>query len=183
MVNGVVVIAASAGGLDPLRRIIAALPVPCTAAVFVVMHIGPYPSVLPNLLSGQHVATFAQNGAPIEAGHIYIAPPDHHMSLEASSIRLNQGPKVHWTRPAADPLFISAAQAHGRRVLGIVLSGGDSDGAAGLRAITQHGGTAFVQDPNEAAMPSMPISAIMIDHPDVCLPVEEIAERVRLFCS
>ena len=105
------------------------------------------------------------------------------MSLEASSIRLNQGPKVHWTRPAADPLFISAAQAHGRRVLGIVLSGGDSDGAAGLRAITQHGGTAFVQDPNEAAMPSMPISAIMIDHPDVCLPVEEIAERVRLFCS
>ena len=142
-------IAASAGGLDPLRRIIAALPVPCTAAVFVVMHIGPYPSVLPHLLGGRHVATFAQDGTPIEAGHIYIAPPDHHMYLGISSIRLSQGPKLHHTRPAADPLFITAAEAHGQQVLGIVLSGGDGDGADGLRAIVEHGGTAFVQDPKK----------------------------------
>ena len=87
----VVVIAASAGGLDPLRRIVAALPVPCPAAVFIVVHIGPHRSVLPSLLSssGQHPATFAHDGAPIEAGHIYVAPPDHHMSLGLDRIRLD----------------------------------------------------------------------------------------------
>jgi two-component system chemotaxis response regulator CheB len=182
---GIVVIAASAGGLDPLRRIIAALPVPCSAAVFVIMHIGPHRSVLPRLLSsiGQHPATFARDGAPIEAGHIYVAPPDRHMVLEPDRIRLDQGPKVHHTRPAADPLFISAAKTHGQRVMGIVLSGGDGDGAAGLRAVAERGGTALVQDPQEAATPAMPRAAIMADHPDACLPTEEIVRHVRAFCS
>jgi two-component system chemotaxis response regulator CheB len=182
---GIVVIAASAGGLDPLRRIIAALPLPCTAAVFVVMHIGPHPSLLPRILSntGLLPATFAQDDLLIKTGHIYVAPPDHHMSLEASRIRLSRGPKVHHTRPAADPLFISAAEAHGEQVLGVVLSGGNSDGAAGLRAITAHGGTALVQDPKEAKMPFMPRSAIMADHPAACLSVAEVAERVCAFCS
>ena len=112
-----------------------------------------------------------------------MAPPDHHMTLGLSRIELGQRPKVHHTRPAADPLFISAAKFHGPRVLGIVLSGGDSDGAAGLRAIKECGGVAFVQDPEEAATPAMPRSAIMADHPDDCLSTEEIAERTRLFCS
>jgi two-component system, chemotaxis family, protein-glutamate methylesterase/glutaminase len=183
-VDGIVVIAASTGGLDPLRRIIETLPVPCLATIFVVMHIGPHPSRLPELLSSsEHPASFARDGALIRAGHVYVAPPDHHMILGYDRIRLNQGPKVHHTRPAADPLFISAAEAHGRRVMGIVLSGGDGDGAAGLRAIGEHGGTAFVQDPEEAEAPSMPRSAILADHPDACLAVEEIALRVRLFCS
>jgi two-component system chemotaxis response regulator CheB len=141
--------------------------------------------VLPHILSssGQHPATFAEDGALIEAGHVYVAPPDHHMSLERDRIRLNQGPKVHYTRPAADPLFMSAAETHGRRVMGIVLSGGDSDGAAGLRAVAEHGGTALVQNPNEAVSPSMPQAAIMADHPDACLPIEEITRRVCAFCS
>jgi chemotaxis response regulator CheB len=103
--------------------------------------------------------------------------------LGFDSIRLNQGPKVHYTRPAADPLFISAAEAHGKRVMGVVLSGGNSDGAAGLRAIAEHGGTALVQDPKEAAMPYMPRAAIAADHPDACLKVEEIAKRIRSFCA
>jgi two-component system, chemotaxis family, protein-glutamate methylesterase/glutaminase len=105
------------------------------------------------------------------------------MVLEFASIRLSHGPKVHYTRPAADPLFISAAEAHGQRVMGIVLSGGSSDGAAGLRAITEHGGTALVQDPKEAETPSMSRAAIAADHPDACLTVEEIAKRVRSFCA
>jgi two-component system chemotaxis response regulator CheB len=182
---GIVVIAASAGGLDPLRRLITALPFPCSAAVFVVMHIGPHRSVLPDLLSnnGQYPANFGEDGALIEDGHIYVAPPDHHMLLGADRIRLDQGPKVHHTRPAADPLFMSAAKTHGRRVMGIVLSGGDGDGAAGLRAVAEHGGTALVQNPDESRSPSMPLAAIMADHPDACLPVEEIAQRVRAFCS
>jgi two-component system chemotaxis response regulator CheB len=119
--DGIVVIAASAGGLGPLRSIIAALPAPCTAAVFVVMHSGPYPSILPDLLgrAGVLPAAFARDGDKIEVGHIYVAPPDHHMVLGFDSIRLNQGPKVHYTRPAADPLFISAAEAHGKRVMGV----------------------------------------------------------------
>jgi two-component system chemotaxis response regulator CheB len=182
---GVMVIAASAGGFDPLRRIIAALPTPCSAALFVVMHIGSNPSILPNLLSNdrRHPAGFGQDGALIEAGRIYVAPPDHHMILRSDRIELNRGTKVHHTRPAADPLFISAAEAYGQRVMGIVLSGGGSDGSAGLRAIAAHGGTVLLQDPKEAATPFMPRSAMMVDHPDACLPVAEIARRVCVFCS
>ena len=110
---GIVVIAASAGGLGPLRSIIAALPAPCTAAVFVVVHIGSNPSILPCLLghAGPLPAAFAHDGDAIEAGRIYVAPPDRHMVLEFARIRLSHGPKVHYTRPAADPLFISAAEA------------------------------------------------------------------------
>lgn len=182
--KGIIVIAASAGGFAPLRRIVAALPVPCSAAVFVVMHIGPHPSILPEILnnSGQHLVTFAQNGTTIEAGHIYVAPPDHHMFLRPDCIRLGQGPKVHYARPAADPLFISAAETYGHRVMGIVLSGGDGDGAAGLRAVSEHGGIALVQNPDEAVVPSMPLAAILADHPDAC-SVEEICRRVLAFCS
>ena len=178
----VVVIAASAGGLGPLRRIIDLLPVPCSASIFVAMHIGAYPSVLPSLLSNMRglPAGFAENGELIEPGHIYVAPPDHHMTLTSTYIRLNQGPKVHYTRPAADPLFISAAEAHGSRVLGIVLSGNDGDGAIGLRNVKKHGGLAVVQLPEEATAPSMPISALLADHPDLTLPAEEIAQCVRL---
>jgi two-component system chemotaxis response regulator CheB len=119
----------------------------------------------------------------IEAGTIYVAPPDHHVLLASHHIRLDQGPKVHHTRPAADPLFISDAQIHGERVLGVVLSGGDGDGATGLRTIAERGGSALVQDPAEAEIPSMPRAALMADHPDACLPVDEISRRVRVFCS
>jgi len=104
------------------------------------------------------------------------------MLIQGNIIRLTQGLKVHHTRPAADPLFVSAAEVHGQRVIGIVLSGGGGDGAAGLRAITAYGGTAFVQDPKEAEVPSMPRSAIWAGHPDACLPVKDIAQRVRAFC-
>jgi two-component system chemotaxis response regulator CheB len=182
--DAIVVIAGSAGGLAPLRRIVAGLPVHCTASVFVVLHIGSRPSVLPSLLAaaGGLPAAFAQDGAPIEAGHIYVAPPDHHMSLEPARIRLSRGPKVHNTRPAADPLFVSAAAAHGERVIGIVLSAG-SDGATGLRAIKEHGGTALVLRPEDAAMPFMPRAAIAAGRPDACLPVQEIVQFVGSFCS
>jgi len=183
--NAIVVIAGSAGGLEPIRRITAALPVSCTASVFVVMHIGRKPSVLPSLLgrAGGLPATFAQDGSLIEAGHIYVAPPDHHMLLEPDRIRLSQGPKVHYTRPAADPLFVSAAEAHRERVIGIVLSGWGRDGAAGLRAIKEHGGTALVQHPDDAQVPLMPYAAIETGYPDDCLPIQELAQRVVAFCS
>jgi len=183
--DAIVVIAGSAGGFEALRRFVTALPTRCTASFFVVIHIGSYPSVLPSLLArtaGLHSA-FAYDGAPIEAGRIYVAPPDHHMLLEPSRVRLNQGPKVHHTRPAADPLFISAAKVFGDRVIGIVLSGGGSDGADGLRAIKEHGGTALVQRPQDALTPSMPLSAMAAVHPDAVLSIPEIVQCVVALCS
>jgi two-component system chemotaxis response regulator CheB len=183
--SAIVVVAGSSGALDPIRRIVAALPTPCLASVFIVMHIGNQPSVLPFLLnqSGPLPASFAEDGALIEMGHIYIAPPDRHMLLEPDRIRLSHSPKVHYTRPAADPLFISAARVFGQRVIGIVLSGGDSDGAAGLRAIREHGGTTLVQHPEDAKTPSMPLAALLADNPDVVSSVDEIAQRITSFCQ
>jgi two-component system chemotaxis response regulator CheB len=183
--GAIVVIAASAGGFRPLLRVIAALPAGCAASVFVTVHIGPYPTALPDLLNrvGMLPAAFGQDSAPIEPGRVYVAPPDHHMLLAPTRVRLNHGPKVHNTRPAADPLFISAAKVFGERVVGIVLGGGGSDGAAGLRTIKEHGGLAFVQQPKDAEMAPMPLAAIVNGHPDGRLSIEEITQRVRLLCS
>jgi two-component system, chemotaxis family, protein-glutamate methylesterase/glutaminase len=179
--HGIVVIGASAGGLSPLRDIAAAFGEDCAASVFVVMHVGPHPSNLPSILSwsSKLAVGFARDGASILPGHIYVAPPDHHMILEPGRIRLTHGPKVNHTRPAADPLFISAACAYGERVIGIVLSGGDHDGAEGLKIIKEHGGRGVVQKPDEAADPSMPESAIARDSPDALLTVAEIAKLME----
>lgn len=174
----VIVIGASAGELQPLRRIIGALPSGCEASIFIVLHIGAHRSYLPTILSWScklNVA-FAEDGSLIRRGHIYVAPPDHHMVLERGRIRLNREPKIHHTRPAADPLFTSAARVYGARVIGIVLSGGDGDGAEGLRDIKQHGGRLIVQKPEEAFNPSMPATAIARDHPDGCLSIQDIAK-------
>ena len=179
----IVVIGASAGGLAPLREIIAFLPVPCSASIFVVSHIGDQKSLLPELLSGVHPATFAQSGEAIESGRIYVAPPDHHMVLAPGFVQLNHEQRVHHTRPAIDPLFISAAEAYGSRVIGIVLSGGNGDGAAGLQAIKHCGGLTFVQSPEEAKIDEMPRSAIAADRLTCVLPVAEIAQRLNRLCG
>ena len=105
------------------------------------------------------------------------------MLLEFGLIRLNRGPKVHHTRPAADPLFISAAKVYRQRVIGIVLSGGDGDGAVGLRTVKKHGGTAIVQRPETAKAPGMPRSAIAADHSHAVLSVLGIADQVAILCS
>jgi two-component system chemotaxis response regulator CheB len=180
----IVVAAGSAGSYEPLRRLVAALPVPCAAAVFIVVHIGSNKSLLPSLLrrAGGPQAEFARDGLLIQADHIYVAPPDRHLILEKTHMRLSRGPKVHHTRPAADPLFISAAKTHGALVIGIVLSGGGNDGALGLREIKEQGGLAFVQNPAEAEHPSMPYAAVAADHPDAVLPIEEITRRVSALC-
>lgn len=180
----IVVIAASQGGLAPLQEIVAALPVPCAASIFVIQHIGNRVSLLPYLLahSSKLPAAHAQDNDLIEAGRIYVAPPDYHMTLEHEHIRLHQGPKVHHTRPAADPLFVSAARIYGERVIGIVLTGGDGDGAEGLRVIKEFDGMTLVQEPQEAEAPSMPRSAIAADHPTV-LTVREIAKLLSTLCA
>jgi two-component system chemotaxis response regulator CheB len=105
------------------------------------------------------------------------------MLLDRSRIWLTQSPKVHFTRPAADPLFVSAAEAFGEDLLGVVLSGGDGDGAEGLRQVKKQGGISLVQEPEEAEVPSMPLQALLSDHPDASVSVDRIARLVREFCS
>ena len=182
--HAIIVVGVSTGGLMPLRRIIEALPQECGASVFVVMHSGASPSILPDILGwhGRISVSFATDYALIEASHVYVAPPDYHMVVDIDRIRLNQGPKVHATRPAADPLFVSAANAHGVRVVGVVLSGEGSDGAAGLVAIKAHGGCALVEDPRDAPVPSMPEAAVAADSPEA-LHIDALSARVAEFCS
>jgi two-component system chemotaxis response regulator CheB len=184
--HDIIVLAASDGGLDALRGIVRMLPIRFPAAVFVVQHIGSNRSILPTLLSqaGPLPASHPAHGQGIVPGHIYVAPPDHHMRLTLGLIHLDTGPKIHFTRPAADPLFQSAALAYGARVVGVVLSGGDGDGTAGLREIKARGGISIVQDPDQAENPSMPRQAIGGGDPDYCLPIAEIGPLlVRLSSS
>ena len=173
----IVVIGASAGGVDAIRSLTAALPAGFAAAVFVVLHIGAHKSELPWLLNqtGPLHACHPKDGEPIQAGHIYVAPPDHHLLVEPGCMRLTRGPRENWARPAVDPLFRSAARAYGPGVTGIILTGGLNDGTAGLFEVKQHGGTTVVQDPNDAVDPSMPRSALSHVAVDHCLPLGGIS--------
>jgi two-component system chemotaxis response regulator CheB len=146
--------------------------------VFVVVHFPAYGiSSLPDILSraGPLPARHPDDGERIRPGVIYVAPPDLHLLLERGGIiRLSRGPRENGHRPAADPLFRSAARACGRRVVGVVLSGNLDDGTAGLAAVRKRGGTAVVQDPADAAHPGMPSSALANVRVDHSLPVREI---------
>src|ERR1700680_3663072 len=137
----IVVIGASRGGVEALRGIVAALPPNLQSTLLIVVHISPtHASLLPDVLSraGQLPAEHGRNGMRIERGHIYVAPPDHHMTVgPIGFIRLDQGPKENYVRPAADPLFRSAASVYGSRVIGIILTGGGSGGTHRLSAIRQ----------------------------------------------
>jgi two-component system chemotaxis response regulator CheB len=180
----IIVIGASVGGLDALRTIVGGLPKEFPASVFVVLHTSPEaPGVLADILNraGNLPATNAVDRERIRPGRIYVAPPDHHLIVEPNRIRLTRGPKENRFRPAVDPLFRSAAQVYGPRVVGVVLTGYLDDGTAGLWAVKRLGGTAIVQDPLEALAPSMPASAMRQVKVDYCLPIAEIAQQlVRL---
>ncbi|WP_415623876.1 chemotaxis protein CheB [Methylobacterium mesophilicum] len=105
------------------------------------------------------------------------------MRLGFGSTWLDRGSKIQFTRPAADPLFISAAESYGWRVGGIVLSGANGDGDDGMRAITKHGGLGLVQDPNEAECPEMPLAAVKHDHPEAPLTADQLAARIAAHCA
>jgi two-component system, chemotaxis family, protein-glutamate methylesterase/glutaminase len=182
----IVVIGASRGGVEALTSIVAALPSGLRSALLIVLHISPtHASIFPAILSssGPLPAEHGRNGMPIVRGRIYVAPPDHHMTVgPIGLIGLNRGPKENYTRPAADPLFRSAASIYGSRVIGIILTGGGGDGTKGLIAIEQAGGLTIVEDPDEALDPSMPTSALLRDNPNLSLPLSEIP-GVIIRCS
>lgn len=173
----IIVVGASAGGVEALRTLVAALPADLPAVLFVVLHVGSHKSDLPRLLSGLGglPASHPDNGEAIETGRIYVAPPDHHMVIEPGRISLTKGPRENWARPAIDPLFRSAADIYGPDVIGVILTGALNDGTAGLYQVAQAGGVTIVQDPDEAINPSMPQSALAHVAVDHCLPLAGIA--------
>jgi two-component system chemotaxis response regulator CheB len=176
--HDIAVIGASAGGVEALIRLAGALPQDLPMAVFVVVHYPEEaPNTLPHLLSraGPLAATNPRDGDPIEHGRIYVAAPGSHLQVKEGWVRLTRGPKENYHRPAIDPLFRTAALAYGARVVGVVLSGADGDGTAGLQAVKQRGGVAIVQDPHEASFARMPKSALEYVEVDHCLPLDGIA--------
>jgi len=176
--HDIIVIGASAGGVEALSTLVGALPADLPAALFIVMHIpAQSPSRMPDILmrAGHLPAIQPSDGMAIAHGQIYIAPPDQHMLIERGRIRLVRGPRENRHRPAIDPLFRSAARSYGPQVVGVIVTGALDDGTAGLLAIKQCGGVAIVQNPEEALYPGMPRSAlenVLVDH---CLPLAEIA--------
>ena len=166
-----IVIGASAGGVQALTKLVAELPADLPAAVFIVLHIpSNAPSLLPSILSRDaHLpVAHAETGEKITSGKVYVAPPDHHLLIEDTHVKLVHGPKENLHRPSIDALFRSAARWAGPRAIGVVLTGARDDGTIGMRTIKQHGGIAIVQDPSEATFPSMPMSVmqkIKVDYP------------------
>ena len=174
-----IVIGASAGGVEALTRLVRALPADFPAAVAIVLHISSSgTSVLPAILgrAGAIEVRAATDGQAIEAGCVVVAPPDQHLMVLDGHYVLRHGPRENGHRPAIDPLFATAADAYGRRAIGVILTGTLDDGAAGLVAIKVGGGLAVVQDPDDALYPSMPANALARVEPDHVVPLDELPE-------
>ena len=159
----IIVIGASAGDLEALSQILAALPHDLDAAVLIVMHTATRAeSLLPRIFerAGNLPACHPRNGEAIECGKVYIAPPGFHMVVEDGHLCVVQGPRENLHRPAIDPSFRSAAAAYGPRVIGVILTGMLDDGTAGLMVVSASGGEAIVQDPESALFSEMPRNAL-----------------------
>jgi len=176
--HDIIVVGASAGGVELALALVAQLPDDLPAAVFIAIHISPSAeSVLPQLLRRRTKlrVAHAHNGDRIEHGRIYVAPPDRHLTVRRGRVELTMGPRENGHRPAVDTLFRSAAQSYGARVIGVVLSGNLDDGTAGAIEIHRGGGVVIAQNPSEALYPSMPQSVIDVAGADHVASVAGIA--------
>ncbi len=174
----IVVVAASAGGVEALRGLLSKLPVGIPATLLVVLHVpAAGGKVLPKILgrAGLLPAGAAADGEAPLPGHVYVAPPDCHLLLVGDKIRLSQGPRHNGHRPAADPLFISAALSSGSHTIAVVLSGTLNDGAAGAAAVERRGGLVVIQNPSESAYDGMPRAAMAATRRSKVLRLAELA--------
>ena len=181
-VGSLVVVAVSAGGVGDLLALVGLLPPDLDAAVIVVQHRSSgRDSKMADLLSRRTRLGVAEavDGGRLEAGHVYLAPPDEHLVVDRLGLTiLNHDLKVHYVRPSADVLFESAAIHYGSRVLALVLSGSGSDGASGVRAVKRAGGRVLVQDPATAQFANMPLAAIETGCTDEVLSPADLATAV-----
>ncbi|STY29641.1 fused chemotaxis regulator; protein-glutamat [Legionella wadsworthii] len=180
--NHLVVIGASAGGIKPLIQLISSFPDNFRGIILIVLHLSPNSeSKLPNIIQ-RHTSLKVRHPREIEeltSGHVYIAPPNLHMTLMDGKVTLRQGPKINNTRPAIDVLFYSAALYYGPLVIGILLSGLLDDGSAGFSAIKKCKGTTIAQSPEEADFPDMPKNAIKAGVVDYQLKLEQIYPLIK----
>jgi two-component system, chemotaxis family, protein-glutamate methylesterase/glutaminase len=176
---GAVAIGASAGGVQALSVLLPALPAKAAVAVFIVLHLPrDRPSILAEVFSRKCLLDVreAQDKEPVIAGTVYFAPANYHLLLDhGPQLALSVDDLVHHSRPSIDVLFESAAEVYGNRLLGIILTGANEDGAQGLAAVHDAGGLTVVQTPETAQSPQMVISALKLRQPDYVLPLEEIA--------
>jgi two-component system, chemotaxis family, protein-glutamate methylesterase/glutaminase len=173
----IILLGASAGGVQALCEVVGSLPPNLPAAVFVVLHVAPHgQSALPTILSrsGCLPASHPSDGELIQPGRIYVAPPDRHLLIDDSRILLSRNATENGHRPAVDVLFRTSARVYRRRVIAVVLTGNLDDGTAGLAIVKRYGGVTVVQDPKEADYPSMPASAIANVQVDHVLPLADI---------
>lgn len=178
-----VVIGASAGAVEALSRILTTLPETYPLPVMVVVHLPPdKDSIMAELFQMKCKVRVkeAEDKEILQAGTVYFAPPDYHLLVEDNKIlSLSNEEVVHYSRPSIDVLFESAADAYGSDILGIVLTGANSDGAEGLRIIADRGGDVVVQDPDEAYSNPMPRAALALCPEAKTMTLEQIAEYLR----
>jgi two-component system chemotaxis response regulator CheB len=192
MINGdgrvrdVIVVGASAGGVQALMQLLQLLPSDLPAVLCIVLHRSPFHETQLPFVLGRHARLPVMepaDGVPVRPGVVYVAPRDQHMVMHDGVMQLDRGPKQHRTRPAIDPLFRSAAAVYGPRVVGVLLSGMGADGVTGLIDIKQHGGISLVQTPTEAQFPTMPSRAIKEDDVDGALTMAGLARILPLLAA
>jgi two-component system chemotaxis response regulator CheB len=172
----------SAGSIETLRRVLPGFPRDFQTPILVVVHISADEnSILANVLdsAAQVTVATASDGMAAQGGCVYVAPPDRHLLVDAPGrIRVLDGPRENRHRPAVDPMFRSLARVYGPAAIGVVLSGGLDDGAAGLSLLRRSGGDAVVQDPEDAGVRSMPEAALRMVPEAIRVPSERMAEQL-----
>ena len=175
-----VAIGASAGGVEVLSVLLSALPASCRASFFIVMHIPrERPSLLAEVFNARCALPVreAEDKEPVQPGTVYFAPPDYHLLLDRGpALALSSDEAVHFSRPSIDVLFDSAADVYGERLLGLILTGANQDGAEGLAAVGRAGGRTVVQEPGGAAVPFLPEAALQVGPVDFVLPLAQLQE-------
>jgi two-component system chemotaxis response regulator CheB len=186
-VNDAVLVAASAGGLNALTSVLSELPTDFSASVAIVQHIEPHHRSMLAEILGRSCAlpvVQAEDGQPFQGGVVHVAPPDHHLLVNADgSLSLTRTELVHFVRPSADLLFESGAASFGGRTIGVVLTGTGSDGSLGVEAIKGVGGTVIAQDEESSDFFGMPGAAIATGKVDFVLPLDQIPEALASLVS